>query len=147
MNNLTSRWEAGECALLNGVTFNNGMHYPVNTVNPPRNSLPILLLHGQPKSLVKAEQLRWSSVNILCEATDALKNLRASAGEGSMGGDGVIALFESTRILRWVAFFDFSNPFERLRFDGPDLVAENNLQETWRLSLDQPWKISVNRSK
>ena len=143
MNDLITKWEVGECPILNGVTLNGGQHYPIKPVDAPRNPLPMLLTHGQSENLAKVDRLQWASVNILCEATDALTNLRAFAGEGSMGGDGVIALFESTGVLRWVAFFDFSNPFERLRFDEADLVAENNLGETWRLSLAQPWKIIV----
>lgn len=143
MNNLIAKWEAGECPILNGVTLNGGQHYPIKPVDAPRNQLPMHLTHGQPAQLSKLDQLEWAFVNILCEATNAQMSLRASAGEGSMGGDGVIALCELTGVLRWVAFFDFSNPFERLRFDGADLVAENNLGEAWRLPLAQPWKIIV----
>lgn len=146
MNDFIAKWEAGECPILNGVTLNGGQHYPIKPVDSPRNPLPMLLSHGHPENLAKVDQLQWAFVNILCEATDAQTNLRASAGEGSMGGDGVIALFESTGVLRWVAFFDFSNPFERVRFDGPDLVAENNMGEAWRLALAQPWKIIVDEA-
>jgi len=146
MNNLIEKWNAGECPILNGLTFSIGQHYPIKPVDAPRNPKPMRLTYGQPESLAKVDNPQWAFVNILCEATDGLTNLRAFAGEGSMGSDGVIALFESTGVLRWVAFFDFSNPFERVRFDGPDLVVENNLGEAWRLSLAKPWEIIVDEA-
>lgn len=143
MKDLFLKWNAGECPIINGVMFSDGRYYPVKPIDAPRSSRPIRLVYGQAESLEGVDKFQWASVGILCEATDIRTQSRVVAGEGSMGSDGVIALFGPTGALRWVAFFDFSNSFERVWFDGVNIMAENNLMEVWQFHLDQPWEIVV----
>ena len=146
MKPLTTKWNTGEWPILNGVTFIDGRHYAIRPIDAPREPLPIHLDFVGPTQIENAETLPSAFLIPTCDASDIVSGLKVVAGECSSGVDGFIALLESTGLLRWVAFFDFSNPFERVRFEETDLVAENNLGEAWRLPLETPWKVRVNRT-
>ncbi|MEO6994746.1 MAG: hypothetical protein ABI273_14150 [Lacunisphaera sp.] len=144
MNELISRWNDNECPMLNGVMLTNGMYYPVKPVDAPRKPLPMHLTYGECRMLPEISALGWASLIQTCEVKISGGNLKVIAGEGSMGADGFVALSAEDQSLRWVAFFDFSNPFERLYFDDANvIIAENNLGEAWRLSVSCPWEIIV----
>lgn len=143
MNSLIEKWGAEQCPMLNGITVANGAHHPVKPIDAPRTQLPLRLGYSQAHPLPDTALLQWASVNLLCESQSLPLRLKIKAGEGSMGSDGVIALFDEADHLQWIAFFDFSNPFERVRFEGETVVAENNLGEKWRLPIEQPWAVTI----
>lgn len=94
--------------------------------------------------LNKGGGLNWLYAGESCEAIDAQREIKALAGEGSLGGDGFIAV-TSTRTgeLVWYAFFESSNPFEQVRFEGDALVATTNLGDEWRFPLDSPASFTI----
>lgn len=145
MKTLSTNWNAGQWPTLNGLTFADGRHYAIRPVDAPREPLPMRLSYASPTQIENLEKLPSTFLMQACEASDNVSGLKVIAGECSAGEEGFVAVLESTGVLRWVAFFDFSNPFERVRFDGTDLVAENNLGEAWRLPLATPWEITVMR--
>ena len=67
-------------------------------------------------------------------------------GEGSHGSDGVVALLDADSNFHWLAFFDFSNPFEHAEIADGCVRAINNLGETWIFPVDAPWRIVIEPS-
>jgi hypothetical protein len=65
------------------------------------------------------------------------------AGEGALGGDGVVAVLGDQNNLPWIAFFDWSNPFVSLRVEDRALEATSNLGHVWRFTLPIPQEIVV----
>ena len=55
----------------------------------------------------------------------------------------MVALLGADESLQWIAFFDYANPFERIRFDGDFLIARNNLDEEWSFRLANPEMITI----
>lgn len=145
MNTFLAKWNDEQCPLLNGISYACGKYYPINQATSPRRNLPINLEYGLPQELPDATALQWAFINPLCEATNKRDGFLVKAGEASMGGDGFVALLNQGGLLLWVAFFDFSNPFIQVRFDDEYIVAENNLQEQWRISISRPWMIIIQR--
>lgn len=65
-----------------------------------------------------------------------------------MGPDGFLAVQENHRpkSLLWLAFFDFSHPFESVLVDHGVIRAFNNLDEEWRFSKSAPWRVEIRSS-
>lgn len=143
INELMDRWREEQVPIVNGIIFPDGAVRPVDPVDAPR-SLP-LRLHIHENRLVRLDnETPWTGFNRLADATDADLGLTAVVGECGYGGDGCIALFEGdgTRI-RWLAFFDFSNPFEWVSFQAQQVVARNNLGELWRIPIEGKGAIAI----
>jgi len=65
-------------------------------------------------------------------------------GECGMGADGFVAVEElNTKKLRWIAFFDFSNPFYSVAIEKNFILVTNNLSEEWQFAVDSPWEIEI----
>ena len=143
MKILFDNWKKRKCPILNGVIFADGTIYPIQPVDAPRHSVPLALHHDPARQITPTDILEWTHTTPLCEFSDHPKDILAVAGECGMGADGFIALLNPDRSFRWVAFFDFSNPFVALRLEGDDLLAENNHGEHWRVPLSTPWKITI----
>lgn len=143
MKSLNTTWSAGQWPTLNGLTFADGRYFAIRPIDAPREPLPMRLSYTGPRQIESFQEAPLTSLVRNCETSDDAAGLTAAAGECSAGEDGFVACLESTGVLRWVAFFDFSNPFERVQFDGANLVAENNLGEAWRFPLATPWEVTV----
>ncbi len=69
---------------------------------------------------------------------------RVSCGEGGWGGEGFVAVsrFEDDYLL-WMAFFDVSNPFEKINVRENVISGVTNLGNTWRFPIDNPERLSI----
>lgn len=143
MKSLLTQWNAELVPLLNGVILENGTYHSIKPVDAPRVHLPVRLESESSRQLSDLTSLQWAAVNMICETELVSSGLKVKAGEGSMGSDGVIALLDQAQRLRWIAFFDFSNPFESVCFEGSVIIAENNLNEKWFLPIEEPWKVRI----
>ena len=66
------------------------------------------------------------------------------SGESDYGSDGFVAVLNlSTKELKWIAFFDSSNPFDNLRLVGNSLYAISTSNYVWEFNLDNPTDISI----
>jgi len=80
----------------------------------------------------------------LCEQSYVDLNLRIFGGEGAHGSEGFVAVAEiTTGHLVWLAYFDCSNPFEKVSFANGVVVAVSNLGHSWHFPLKQPESLMV----
>lgn len=143
MNSLFNYWQEEKIPIVNGIIFPDDTVWPVHPVDAPRD-LPLHLLIQDNKQITLDDSTQWTGCTPLIEVTDIDLGLTAVAGECGMGGDGYIALLENgDRQIRWLAFFDFSNPFERLSFEANYIIAHNNLNEIWKIPIDAKGIIEV----
>lgn len=143
MNTLFENWNEGMVPIVNGIVFPDGVVWPVQPADQPR-PLPLSLIIMKEAETRLKEQTAWTGALPSVEATESNIGRKAIAGECGGGSDGFVALFESnSEELIWVAFFDFSNPFEALSFDGDWVVARNNLGEIWRIPMAGSGAIDV----
>ena len=132
----------------------NGIQFPDGTVQ----CLLVTLAWGTPtKYTLEAEErttllqleaegpLYENSCAVLAKLTDAASGLHVLAGECfGHGGDGFVAVIDAaTNRLRWLAWFENSNPFGELTLDGTALLATSTLGCRWRFPLADPANCSV----
>jgi hypothetical protein len=147
MKSLISEWILGRVPAVNAVILANGRVHRFRPVDPPR-IIPFLLKTEKEEELDFTAEIFWTSALPFDTASNPKTEMVAVAGECGMGSDGFIALQKnaSRNSLLWIAFFDFSNPFESVRFEGDTLIARNNLDEEWRLKMAEPWRVSVTQT-
>jgi hypothetical protein len=89
-----------------------------------------------------------TSLQVLCDQTYNELDLRIQGGEGSCGSEGFIALSEiSTQNLLWLAYFDCSNPFEKVSIEQNKVYAISNLRHIWPFPMKSPENFDVSISK
>ena len=143
MKMLQTLWEDAECPILNGVMFAEGFADQIQPFDQPRPPGIATLTVERRIFLGSYAKLQVAGVVPLCRSEDRLMGLVAVAGEGGLGADGFLAVTDMANFLRWIAFFDFSNPFVRVELKGGKVLAENNLGEKWRIALAIPSRIVV----
>ena len=80
----------------------------------------------------------------LCEQSYADLNLSIFAGEGAHGSEGFVAVSRTTTgRLMWLAYFDCSNPFEKVLLENDVVIVVSNLGHSWRFPLTQPERLTV----
>jgi hypothetical protein len=71
-------------------------------------------------------------------------NLRVLSGEASHGSEGFVAVTQiTTGHLVWLAYFDCSNPFEKVSLVNGIVTAISNLGHAWHLPLAEPATLTV----
>jgi hypothetical protein len=138
-----SYWLKGECPILNGVMFPDGSTECIEPRDQPRPTGTITLVARGRTSLDKHAPLESTGLIPSCRAEDKGKDVVVIGGEGGMGSDGFVAVTDLSNQLRWIAFFDFSNPFVSVELLADEIVGKNNLGEVWRFPLKNPSKITV----
>jgi hypothetical protein len=144
MNSLAPLWLKGECPILNGVMFADGFVQCVEPCEQPRPLGIITLVAKERTPIEQHTPFETTGLIRLCRAEDQRRGLVVIGGEAGMGSDGFVALTDTSNQLRWIAFFDFSNPFVSVKLFSDKVIGENNLAETWRFSLENPSQIQVN---
>ena len=144
---VVANWHIKKIAIINGVIMANGFVHEFAALDQPRN-LPTRLRSVGSFNVDEKEDISWTSAMVSDRVEDHKLNIAAICGECGMGSDGFVAVvgLEDSQPLKWVAFFDFSNPFERIAFSGGDVVCLNNLDERWTFSLKEPWRILIENS-
>lgn len=148
MNELVVGWLSYQVPVANGVVRPDGRVHRIR----PRDSrcgLPQPLSSEGECDLRSLADLVWTSASPYPPVTDAQTGLVCVVGEGGMGADGFVALQSGAdrETLLWLAFFDFSNPFESVRFEAGMLKARNNMDEEWHFDIAEPWKIVVHAAR
>ncbi|NHZ93163.1 hypothetical protein F2P45_29745 [Massilia sp. CCM 8733] len=69
-------------------------------------------------------------------------NARAVCGEGSMGGDGFVAVVNDHGLV-WAIFFTASNPFYEVNVVGDCVEAMSTHGVLWRFPIYRPWDIAL----
>lgn len=145
---LETRWRDEEVPIINGIAFASGRvawinHEENDTPGEPPFTLeagPVLTLD----ELAEDPDFGWTSVVPNLEVRRSDGRWSAATGEGGMGGDGFVAVFQGAfETLLWVAFFEDINPFDQLSFSEDALIATTSLGHEWHFPLDAPEKVTV----
>ena len=91
-------------------------------------------------------EVGYNDCIVLLEALSHRWNLKVLCGEGDYGSDGFIALLDlELNTLKWLAFFENSNPFENVEIHYDHLVGITNLHYRWRFNLKNPQQLDISR--
>jgi len=142
MSKVLDNWREQRVAIVNGIALPDDSVRSVRAYDLPRQ-LPIRLDIQGNGALVSGDT-EWTSVSPLAQAIDPTGRYAAVAGECGHGSDGFVALIDrQTQRPEWIAFFDFSNPFETAEITDTHVVARNNLGETWSIPRSATGSIDV----
>ncbi len=143
MNSLTSLWSKLECPILNGVMFAEGFAECVEPWEQPLPAGTITLVSKGRTLLEHFAPLESTGLIPSCRAKYEDRDTVVIGGEGGMGGDGFVAVTNTANELRWIAFFEFSNPFVSVELCGDEVLGTNNHGEVWHFSLREPSKVRI----
>ena len=143
MNSIQALWEKGQCIILNGVMYANGSVELVKAYDLPRPVGTLSLPFLEQTSLDWNKTCEITTLIPSCRSEDLSRGVVAIGGEGGMGGDGFLALTDVANRLLWIAFFDFSNPFVFVEIARSEIIAKNNLEESWHFQIAKPSQIIV----
>ena len=149
---LQEKWRSGFLPSIDGVGWPTSDVFLVNVGFESQNGRYVLERgKAAPATLADitaVREIRWQHAGPSCECTNMEGRLRAIGGEGAWGGDGFVAVVSAhTGELVWYAFFESSNPFEQVRFEGDVLVATNNLGDEFRFPLDSPASFTIHHTR
>jgi len=136
-----------ECPLVNGIIFPNGVIklLDVNVEWSPKLIYTIKKSEETSiKALEKIGHLQWNDCAILTKLSDEKKNIVVIAGEGDYGSDGFVSVIDLySRKLIWLAFFNCSNPFEKLEIKNDELLVKSTNGCLWKFNILDPVNIVV----
>lgn len=144
MSIIVEKWMDAELPLVSGVYERSGRSHLVRPVDPPR-LLPLTLEVVEEGGVLQPRTSRWTQAIPMAQARDSLVGDFVIVGECGHGSDGFVAVQknEEPESLIWLAFFDFSNPFESMQIEPDVIRVFNNLQEEWCFDRSLPWRILV----
>jgi hypothetical protein len=146
------KWRSGLCPLFDGVTYGDGTIVVMECLTfwGADDADAISQIQVRPlarstiDSFVEYNPEGWVHVGGPEPVVDAARDIKLSFGEGSMGGDGFVARSEvGSGRLRWVAFFQASNPFARGWLEGDVAVVVSTHGHVWRFPLERPERVQV----
>lgn len=89
-------------------------------------------------------ELGFSSIIVNKKLESSDKQINVYCGEGSFGGDGFVVVESQTDFkVKWIAFFETANPFEKLEIFEDKIFAYNNLNEKWIFDIYNPSNLIV----
>ena len=103
------------------------------------------LQENEPIEFALLSEVEWTTALPFETVRDAESQSVVIVGECGMGSDGFVAMqaSEVPDSLQWLAFFDFSNPFESVRLEKGFIKARNNIGEEWHFARSSPWRIEI----
>lgn len=129
--------------MVNGLLYPDGTVVPV-TVWPGATGAPAVGPRRRLTELAGSGPIRWTTLGPLVRAVSPDRSFIAAAGDGGRDGDGFVALLGGPeKSLVWLAFFDDSQPFEEVRFEGGDVVARTTTGRELRFPVDAPERLVV----
>jgi len=139
MQSITQLWQKNTTYTANGILLSDEFY---SVVPERQRSDAEFNLTGVLQDSQYLKDRKLASIFPLCEVTKS--GYTAIGGEGSMGSDGFVALLRSSdQAPKWIAFFDFSNPFEAIEIQGDQILATSSLGEQWAIPINQPWVIKI----
>jgi hypothetical protein len=125
MKNIIEEWKNEMIPIVNGIVLPGGQFWPVQPMDLPR-VLPIEIEIKKKSEAAISDATQWTGIIATAETVNESGQLKAIVGECGQGGDGFVALLdhENSDQLKWIAFFNFSNPFCSVSFDGEEIVSK-----------------------
>ncbi|MFE8646716.1 hypothetical protein ACFX58_16685 [Sphingomonas sp. NCPPB 2930] len=128
-------WKNEKLPIINGVLFPDGTLINFSIEEGFERKIKC-----DGKSFIDLNNLLLASVDVFFQLDLPFGHL--TCGEGSMGGDGFVCM-EKGQAIEWVAFFENSNPFHKLSKENDFFIAENNLSELWKFSINGPSSVNI----
>lgn len=142
MNSIVSMWKNLQFPVVNAIAYGDDT---VQWFDEPAEGGTELLLASDRVSIdFGVEDVE--NLIPLCEVVAADIGSVIVCGEGGWGGIGFVAVQAIEGDLRWLAIFDFSNPFVKIEQGEGDISATNNHGEIWHFPLDCPGRIRIDYS-
>lgn len=141
---LKNEWINRKIPIVNGIIYQDGSVdcIEISYVGKSRS-----IQHGNKihlDDLLSKNELGFSSVMIANKLEDFHNNINVYYGEGSFGGDGFVLVESSNDFqIKWIAFFENANPFEKVEIKNNLIYAHNNLKEIWKFELNNPSKLTI----
>jgi hypothetical protein len=141
---INSEWANRKLPIVNGIVYSDGSIdlIEISFVGNKRN-----IQHNGKSSLnnlLSKNELGFSSIMIASKVEDVNKKICVYCGEGSFGGDGFVVVESNIdSCIKWIAFFENANPFEKIEIINDKIFAYNNLGEKWEFDINNPRNISI----
>lgn len=142
--NLVQEWEKGRLPIISGILHENGN---VSWINIESENRIRRVEHGSKlnfNNLMEENEFYLSEITVLCRKEDINKSIIVSCGEGGYGSEGfVVVEVHGNKKIKWVAFFEESNPFEKVEIIDDMIYAYNNLGEKWTFEINNPTNLRI----
>jgi hypothetical protein len=140
-------WDNDLCPIINGIIYADGT---IKILNPKEAKkyydIPEYCGIESIYSLSDKEYVGFTDIYKRKHVEIIDLNLRIYCGEGSWGSEGFVAVcdvIEGNELLRWIAYFDYSNPIERVEYNDGIIIAYNNHGHKWMFNISYPEKVEV----
>lgn len=138
-------WENGRLPIINGILYENGV---IDWINISYDSNFNRSISGVRRrsidDLISSRELFFSIINTSYQMNDKGNNIRVYCGGGSCGSEGYVVVESNIDLkLLWIAFFEESNPFEKIEIIGDRIIVYNNLKEKWTFEINNPVNLSI----
>ena len=142
MNKIEGFREQLESPSLNGITFPDGTIkiFDIKVEWSPTIIYTIKEKEDSSIDILKSiGQLHWSDCAVITKLIDKERSIEVIAGEGDYGDDGFVGVIDlNSRKLIWLAFFNCSNPFDKLKIIDDYLYARSTSGCFWKFKIEDP---------
>lgn len=144
---LKEEWKKGRLPIISGILYENGdiSWLNIESQNRKRRIEKGSTLHI--KQLIQENKLFFSGITVLSTTSNEDKSIVISCGEGGYGSEGFIIVECNNKSIKWVAFFEESNPFEKIQIVGDVIYAYNNLHEKWIIHINNPTDLIIENER
>lgn len=143
--NIENEWKSGKLPIINGILYSDGK---IDWINIEFGQNGRVIRNGSKihlNDLVADNDLNFTEVAILDRKDDLINNAVIYCGDGGMGGDGFVLVESKTGSFEWLAFFENSNPFEKIEIFNDSICLYNNLNEKWIFNFHFPINLTVEK--
>lgn len=141
-----------ECPTINGIIFPDNTIQLLDIKINHKNVSDTSIKPGAKTSisdLYHAGKLWWNDCVTLVAAEDLNFSIKVVAGEAmGHGSDGFIGVIHlASNKLKWLAFFDCSNPFTKIQIANNKLFATSTINCTWEFDINNPSNCTIQCSE
>ena len=140
------QWRASRSPVLNGIAFPSGEICEI-FFEWDSEAISYLIVDKlfANLSVFQAEGvLQWVTIHKFLVAEDEGLDLRAYSGGGPLGEDGFVGVEDAKSAeLKWLAFFELSNPFKAISFGDGVVEAVSTFDVMWTFPIEKPYEVTV----
>ncbi len=142
MKNIENFIEHLESPSLNGIIFPDGLvkMLEIKVEWFPKINYHIRIQEESSIDILEAKgTLYWNDCAVMVSLIDERISVEVVAGEGDYGSDGFVGVVDlKSKRLIWLAFFNCSNPFNRLEIKNKELFATSTNGCLWKFKIENP---------
>mgnify|MGYP000878755450 CR=1 FL=1 len=138
-------WKNGRLPIINGILYENGIIEWIN-IDYDSNYKRIINRGSNLciNDLILKNELHFSNISTCYQFENNTKDIVVYCGGGSHGSEGFIVVESKVGSkLIWIAFFEESNPYEKIEFIDEKINVYNNLKEKWSFDLNIPTNLTI----